>query len=67
MADNALAEGSRRAPGRKCATNGPVRHAVEIKFPSRRRGRVSLPLVRSKQPGAVALDNAKIFEIIPFP
>jgi hypothetical protein len=33
----------------------------------RRRLPVSLPLVRSKQPGTVALDNAKIFEIIPFP
>jgi hypothetical protein len=29
--------------------------------------RVSLPIVRSKRPGSVDLDNAKIFEIIPFP
>ncbi|MGB8583293.1 MAG: ribbon-helix-helix protein, CopG family [Candidatus Sulfotelmatobacter sp.] len=29
--------------------------------------RVSLPIVRSKQPGTLDLDNAKIFEIIPFP
>ncbi len=28
---------------------------------------VSLPLVPSKNPGSVFLDNAKIFEIIPFP
>jgi len=28
---------------------------------------VLLPLVCSKQPGTVALDNAKIFEIISFP
>ena len=28
---------------------------------------VSLPLVRSKTPGTVYLDNEKIFEIIPFP
>jgi hypothetical protein len=42
-------------------------YPVEIELPSRRRSRVSLPLVRSKQPGTVALDNAKIFEIIPFP
>lgn len=33
----------------------------------RRRRRVSLPLVRSKRPGTLALDSAKIFEIIPFP
>ena len=29
--------------------------------------KVTLPLVRSKRPGSVKLDNAKIFEIIPFP
>ncbi len=31
------------------------------------RGRVRLPIVRSKRPGTLDLDNAKIFEIIPFP
>jgi hypothetical protein len=30
-------------------------------------GRVTLPIVPSKRPGALKLDNAKIFEIIPFP
>jgi len=29
--------------------------------------RVSLPIVRSKRPGSLRLDNARIFEIIPFP
>jgi hypothetical protein len=29
--------------------------------------KISLPLIRSKRPGALRLDNAKIFEIIPFP
>jgi hypothetical protein len=29
--------------------------------------RVTLPLIRSKQPGSLEIDNAKIFEIIPFP
>jgi hypothetical protein len=34
----------------------------------KRRGRpVTLPLVRSREPGTIALDNDKIFEIIPFP
>ena len=28
---------------------------------------VSSPLIRSKRPGSLVLDNAKIFEIIPFP
>lgn len=35
--------------------------------PKKRGRRVSLPLVRSKRPGSVRLDNAKIFEVIPFP
>jgi hypothetical protein len=35
--------------------------------PRRRRRYVSLPLVPSKNPGSVSLDNAKIFELIPFP
>jgi hypothetical protein len=29
--------------------------------------RVKLPLIRSKQPGTLELDNEKIFEIISFP
>ncbi len=29
--------------------------------------RITVPIVRSKRPGSVRLDNAKIFEIIPFP
>jgi hypothetical protein len=33
----------------------------------RKSGRVALPIVRSKRPGAVQLDNAKIYEIISFP
>jgi len=39
---------------------------LQLRAPRRRRP-VSLPLVRSKRPGSVSLDNAKIFEIIPFP
>ena len=31
------------------------------------RKRVRLPIVRSKRPGTLELDNAKIYEIIPFP
>ena len=29
--------------------------------------KISLPLIRSKRPGSLRLDNAKIFEVIPFP
>jgi hypothetical protein len=39
----------------------------KLKAPGRGAGRVSLPIVPSKRPGTVDLDNAKIFEIIPFP
>ena len=31
------------------------------------RTRVTLPLVRSKRPGSVSLDNARIYEVISFP
>ena len=31
------------------------------------RRRVKLPIVRSKRPGKVHLDNAKIYEVISFP
>ncbi len=31
------------------------------------RRRVKLPIVRSKQPGTVRLDNAKIYKILSFP
>ncbi len=39
----------------------------ELKHPRARSSRVTLPIVRSKRPGSTKLDNAKIFEIIPFP
>ncbi len=55
------------ASGRKVAVKGRILHAVEVNLSSKRRGRVLRPLVRSKQPGTVALDNAKIFDIISFP
>jgi len=41
---------------------------AELRPNRRKRGRrVSLPLIRSKRPGSLQLDNAKIYEIIPFP
>jgi len=35
--------------------------------PKKRPRRVVFPLVRSKTPGTLDIDNAKIFELIPFP
>jgi hypothetical protein len=40
---------------------------IELQRTPRRRRPVSLPLVRSNEPGTVALDNAKIFDVNPFP
>ena len=34
---------------------------------TKRRGSVKLPIVRSKKPGSVILNNARLYEIIPFP
>ena len=39
----------------------------ELRNRGRKTRRVSLPIVPSKRPGTLELDNAKIFEIIPFP
>ena len=46
-----------------------VRSGVEQELRGRRSrpSRVTLPIVPSKRPGSLKLDNAKIFEIIPFP
>lgn len=41
---------------------------VELRPRSKKRARrVSFPLVPSKKPGTLDIDNAKIFELIPFP
>ncbi len=39
----------------------------ELRGAERRPRRIKLPIVSSKKPGSLKLDNAKIFEIIPFP
>ncbi|HMD31839.1 MAG TPA: hypothetical protein VKG84_08000 [Candidatus Acidoferrales bacterium] len=35
--------------------------------PRKRRRRIKLPFIRSKEPGTLQLDNAKIYELIDFP
>jgi hypothetical protein len=41
---------------------------AELRRPSKkRRRRVSLPLIRSNNPGTLQIDNTKIFELICFP
>jgi hypothetical protein len=39
----------------------------ELRGRRNRPRRVTLPIVPSKRPGSLKLDNTKIFEIIPFP
>jgi hypothetical protein len=34
---------------------------------SRRKRRVSFPIIRSRQPGTLEMDNAKVYELISFP
>jgi hypothetical protein len=43
-----------------------VQHELRQGEPKRPR-RIKLPIVRSKKPGSVPLDNTRIYEIIPFP
>jgi hypothetical protein len=40
---------------------------LRIRRMPRKSKRVVLPLVRSKTPGKLQIDHAKIFELIPFP
>jgi len=47
-----------------------ILRGVEVELRPRskmRTRRVSFPLVPSKKPGTLDIDNAKIFEFIPFP
>ena len=63
----------RRLKGKAASEGSSIKdlilRSVEEKLEPRQRtrGRVQLPIVRSKRPGSLKLDNAKIFEIIPFP
>lgn len=40
---------------------------LELHAPPRKIQRRKAPVIRSKSPGSLHLDNDKIFEIIPFP
>jgi hypothetical protein len=47
-----------------------ILQAVEQTLSSKRRQpnrRITLPLVRSKRPGTLRLDNARIYDVISFP
>jgi len=40
---------------------------LELRAEPRKRGRRRPPVIDSDKPGSLDLDNAKIYEIIPFP
>ena len=57
-----------RAARERRSVKDPILRGVEDELEARRKKakrRISLPLIRSKRPGTVRLDNAKIFESIP--
>ncbi len=39
----------------------------ELRPDTRKRGRIRLPIVRSKEPGALHLTNKQIYDVVPFP
>jgi hypothetical protein len=59
-----------RAAREGCSVKDLILRGVEgeLQLPRKAgRKRIVLPLITSKKPGSLDLDNAKIFEIIPFP
>jgi hypothetical protein len=66
MADKA-GKGRRAGTSGKSSTKKSIGHKTGVKLTATKQRRVSLPLLRSQKPGTIALDNAKIFEVIPFP
>jgi hypothetical protein len=59
-----------RAASEGCSVKELILRGVESELDIRKRKqgkRVSLPIVKSKRPGSLKIDNARIFEIAPFP
>lgn len=59
-----------RAASEGRSTKSLILRGVKEVLGSTRRKRartVSLPIVRSKRPGSLELDNARIYEIVSFP
>jgi hypothetical protein len=58
-----------KAAQRGCSVKDLILRSVqkELRPRSRRKGRIELPIVKSKEPGTLRLTNKMIYEIIPFP
>ncbi|MBI1791807.1 MAG: hypothetical protein HYR60_30135 [Acidobacteria bacterium] len=57
------------AAERRCSVKELILRGIEkeLKTGLPAKGRVELPIVRSKQPGTLHLTNEQIYKIIPFP
>jgi len=59
-----------RAASEGSSAKALILRAVQLvlqESPRKSRKRVRLPIIRSKEPGTLKLDNERIFEIISFP
>lgn len=59
-----------KAAREKRSVNELILRGVELilnKGPRKSRKRIRLPLIRSKRPGTLDIDNAKIYDLISFP
>lgn len=58
-----------KAARQGCSVKELILRSVEkeLKPPTREKGRIRLPIVKSKQPGVLRLTNEAIYEVIPFP
>ena len=68
--DTLYGELKAKAAREKRSVKELILRGVEIELrakPKKRTRRVVLPIVRSKSPGSLIIDNAKIFELVPFP
>jgi hypothetical protein len=59
----------RQAKNQSCSLNALIVRAVEAAVPDKAvpRRRIKLPVIHSKRPGTLYLDNERIFELIDFP
>ena len=59
-----------KAAREKVTVKQLILRGVQVELRSRsnkRKRRVSFPIIRSKRPGTLEIDNAKIYELISFP
>ena len=67
--DSTYRELKAKAARRGCSVKELILESVrnELRPRSRRKGRIKLPILESRQPGTLRLTNEMIYEIIPFP